>query len=217
MTTSNRIIQGDCLDILKSMPSASADFILTDPPYFVRYRDRDGRIIANDVDPASVLGAFDDLYRILKPNRFCVCFYGWSKVGAFFDAWTKAGFKPVAHLVWHKDYASKSRYVRYTHEQAYVLAKGNPRTPESPIEDVQPWEYSGNRLHPTEKAVSVLQPLVRSFSEPGDLVLDPFAGSGSSLVAAALAGRSAVGIELEEKYCTLIRRRLSGMERYRAH
>lgn len=217
MTTSNRIIQGDCLDILKDLPSSSADLILTDPPYFVRYRDSFGRSIANDVNPESVLGAFDDLYRILKPNRFCVCFYGWSKVNAFFDAWTKAGFRPVGHLVWHKDYASKTGYVSYTHEQAYVLVKGNPAKPECPIADVQPWEYSGNRLHPTEKAVSVLQPLVRSFSEPGDLVLDPFAGSGSSLVAAALSGRSALGIELEEKYCNLIRRRLGGVERYRAH
>lgn len=217
MNTQNHIIHGDCTKVLSNIASESADFILTDPPYFVRYRDRSGRTISNDINPASVLGAFDDLYRVLKPDRFCVCFYGWSKVNAFFDAWTKAGFKPVGHLVWHKDYASKSGYVSYHHEQAYVLAKGNPAKPQQPLQDVQPWEYSGNRFHPTEKAVSILQPLVRSFSQRGDLVLDPFAGSGSSLVAAALAGRSTLGIELEEKYCHLIRRRLTGVERYRAH
>lgn len=217
MITHNRIIQGNCTEILKTLPSASADLVLTDPPYFVRYRDRDGRTIANDTDPASVLGAFDDVYRILKPNRFCVCFYGWSKVNAFFDAWTRAGFKPVGHIVWRKNYASNTGFLKAHHEQAYVLVKGNPAKPESPLEDVQPWEYSGNRIHPTEKAVSILQPLVRSFSQPGDVVLDPFAGSGSSLVAAALAGRSYLGIELETKYCDLARRRLAGVERYRGH
>lgn len=217
MTTSHRIIHGDCLDILKDLPSASADLILTDPPYCVRYRDRFGRSIANDTDPESILGAFDDLYRILKPNRFCVCFYGWSKVDAFFSAWTKAGFRPVGHLIWHKDYASNTGFVSYHHEQAYLLAKGDPLKPRYPIADVQPWEYSGNRIHPTEKAVSILQPLVCSFSEPGDLVLDPFAGSGSTLVAAALSGRAALGIELEDKYCQLARKRLAGVRRNRGY
>jgi DNA modification methylase len=61
-------------------------------------------------------------------------------------------------------------------------------------------QYSGNIAHPTEKAVSILKPLIQSFSRPGDVVLDPFTGSGSTLIAAALSGRHYVGIELEGKY-----------------
>jgi site-specific DNA-methyltransferase (adenine-specific) len=68
-------------------------------------------------------------------------------------------------------------------------------------------------VHPTEKSVSVLQPLIRSFSRPGDLVLDPFSGSGSTLVAAALSGRRYFGIDLETKYVELARRRVAGVER----
>ena len=79
--------------------------------------------------------------------------------------------------------------------------------------DVQRWEYSGNRAHPTEKAVSVLKPLIRAFSGPGDLVLDPFSGSGSTLVSAALTGRDYLGIDVEPKYVELARRRLAGLER----
>jgi DNA modification methylase len=71
-----------------------------------------------------------------------------------------------------------------------------------------------NVAHPTEKAISVIKPLVATFSPPGGLVLDPFSGSGSTAVAAALAGRLCVGIELEEKYCQLARRRLGGVERF---
>lgn len=106
-------------------------------------------------------------------------------------------------------------FLEARHEQAYLLAKGHPRKPDAPLPDVQPWEYSGNVAHPTEKAVSILRPLVESFSPSSGVVLDPFAGSGSTLVAAALSGRRYVGIELEEKYCRLAQRRLAGVERFR--
>jgi hypothetical protein len=74
---------------------------------------------------------------------------------------------------------------------------------------VRTWQYSGNANHPTEKAVGVLRPLIESFSKPGDVVLDPFAGSGSTCFAAAECGRHYLGIELEAQYCELARRRLA--------
>jgi adenine-specific DNA-methyltransferase len=84
-----------------------------------------------------------------------------------------------------------------------VLVKGRPPKPARPLDDVRPWEYSGNVAHPTEKTVSVLQPLIHSFSRLGDFVLDPFSGSGSTLVAAALSERRYFAIELETKYVEL--------------
>jgi site-specific DNA-methyltransferase (adenine-specific) len=54
---------------------------------------------------------------------------------------------------------------------------------------MQPWVYSGNHGHPTEKSVETLKPIIRAFTKAGDMVLDPFAGSGSSLIAAALQQR----------------------------
>ena len=208
-----QVIQGDCKAVLQTLPNESVDFVLTDPPYLVRYRDRSGRAIANDDNSGSVLSAFSDLYRVLKPNTFCVSFYGWNSVAVFFEAWKRAGFAAVGHIVWHKDYASRRGFLNARHEQAYVLVKGRPGKPAQPLDDVQPWEYSGNVVHPTEKAVSVLRPLIRSFSRPGDLVLDPFSGSGSTLVAAALSGRRYFGIDLETKYVELARRRVAGVER----
>lgn len=212
----NCVISGNCLDVLPTLPSASIDAVITDPPFGVRYRDRSGRTIANDDDPASILGAFADIGRVLKPNTFCICFYGWNRIDAFFHAWREAGLRPIGHLVWTKTYASSTRFLEARHEQAYLLTKGNPPRPSVPLPDVQPWEYSGNFSHPTEKAVGILTPLVEAFAPPGGVVLDPFAGSGSTLVAAALTGRHYLGIELEANYCRHAERRLAGAARYLA-
>lgn len=216
MTPINQILQGDCVEVLKSLPDKAVDLVVTDPPYLVNYRDRSGRTVKNDGGSPEFLGAFSDLYRVLKPGSFCVCFYGWNRVDQFFSAWREAGFRPVGHIVWKKEYSSSSAFLQYRHEQAYLLAKGNPDRPAKPLADVQPWEYSGNRAHPTEKAVGILSPLVRASSKPGDIVLDPFSGSGSTAVAAALSGRRYIGIELEGHYCRHARTRLAGAARYAA-
>ena len=189
MLNCNEVIQGDCVEVLKGLPDSSVDFVLTDRPYLGSYKDRDARTLANDRNPEAVVAAYPELFRVLKPDSFCVTFYGYPKLAAFVHAWAGAGFNVVGHIVWPKPYASSSRYVRVAHESAYVLAKGRPRKPARPLSDVQSWEYTGNKKHPTEKALSVLEPLIRSFSRPEDLILDAFAGSGSTLVAAALSGR----------------------------
>jgi DNA modification methylase len=208
-----QVIQGDCKTVLQSLPEASVDFVLTDPPYLGRFKDRTGRTLANDNNPAAVVGAYAELYRVLRRDSFCISFYGYPKLDAFVHAWTEAGFDTVGHIVWPKPYISSTRFVGVAHESAYILAKGRPQKPARPLMDVQRWEYSGNKAHPTEKAVSILLPLIRSFSHAGDLVLDPFSGSGSTLVSAALSGRRYFGIELEAKYVELARRRLAGVDR----
>jgi adenine-specific DNA-methyltransferase len=127
----------------------------------------------------------------------------------FMRAWKQAGFRPVGHIVWRKDYASKTGFLQARHEQAYLLAKGQPPCPDKPLCDVQPWTYSGNRHHPTQKAVAVIDPLIRTFCEPGDLVLDPFLGSGTTALAARACGRRYLGIEKDEGFCAIARRRLA--------
>lgn len=197
----NTVVNGDCVAVMRTMESASVDFILTDPPYLVRYRSRNGETIANDDRDGWLEPAFAEMYRVLKPDSFCVSFYGWNAVDRFVAAWRKAGFQIVGHLVFPKKYASSSRYLKHQHEQAYLLAKGNAPLPESPMSDVIDWRYTQNRLHPTQKPLVALLGLVQSFSRPGQLVLDPFCGSGSTLVAAKHLKRDYLGIELSGKHC----------------
>ena len=198
----NQILHGDCIDMMHQMPANSVDFILTDPPYLVNYRDRNGRSIQNDADDAWLKPAMAEAYRVLKQDRMAVMFYGWTKVDAFFEAWRSAGFQPVGHIVFRKSYSSKSRFLRYQHEQAFLLAKGRPPLPKQPLGDVMDMPYSGNKLHPTQKPIAALVPLIRSFTLLGESVLDPFAGSGSTCAAALLTGRKYIGMEMDEKYYT---------------
>ncbi|MGL6531695.1 DNA methyltransferase [Aeromonas hydrophila] len=196
----SRMVLGDCIDVMGKIPTGAIDFILTDPPYLVGFKDRGGREIANDKSDEWLVPASKEMYRVLKPNSLAVSFYGWNRVDKFVNAWKTAGFRIVGHLVFTKPYSSKATFVGYRHECAYLLAKGKPPLPEAPIPDVLEWEYSGNRHHPTEKPVSTLEPIIEAFTRPGDIVLDPFAGSGSTCVAAAKLGRRFIGVELLPQY-----------------
>lgn len=204
----NALLQANCLEILPHLAVGSIDFILTDPPYLANYRSRDGRTMPGDNNDAWLKPAFAEMYRVLGSNRFCVSFYGWQQADRFLDAYRWAGFRIVGHFVFPKRYTSASKFLRYQHECAYLLAKGNARIPADTIGDVIEWSYTGNRLHPTQKPVSVLLPLMETFSRPGGLVLDPFAGSGSTLLAAQMAGRPYLGIELDAGYHALATERL---------
>jgi adenine-specific DNA-methyltransferase len=139
----NSILHGDCIDILGGITAASVDFVLTDPPYLVRYESRDGKRVRNDDNSAWLHPAFAQIYRVLKPGSYCVSFYGWNRVDRFVAAWSAAGFRIVGHLVFRKKYASGGKLLRYTHECAYLLAKGNVVPPSQPIQDVIDWKYTG--------------------------------------------------------------------------
>lgn len=150
----SRFVLGNCIDVMARIPDNAIDFILTDPPYLVGFRDRQGRTIAGDKTDEWLQPACNEMYRVLKKDALMVSFYGWNRVDRFMSAWKNAGFSVVGHLVFTKNYTSKAAYVGYRHECAYILAKGRPRLPQNPLPDVLGWKYSGNRHHPTEKPVT---------------------------------------------------------------
>ncbi|RWR27219.1 DNA methylase [Sinirhodobacter populi] len=211
-TPRNVILNADCIDAMRSFDRGSVDFILTDPPYLVNYRDRSGRKVANDDNTRWLRPAFNQMHRVLKDGGFAISFYGWNKVDLFMDAWKAAGFRVVGHIVFRKQYASSAKFLRYQHEQAYLLAKGNVSLPENPVPDVIDFPYAGNRLHPTQKPIEALRPLIEAFTKPGELVLDPFSGSGSTLAAAQQLGRDWTGIELDQGHHRTATRRLAWMQ-----
>lgn len=207
----NQVLLGDCRTVLRTLPPECIDFVLTDAPYLVNYVDRSGRSLAGDREGDWLKPAFQQIYRVMKPSTVAVVFYGWSRVDDFVAAWRAAGLRIAGHLTFPKRYTSSSGLVRYQHENAYLLAKGAPQPPEHLIGDVIDWQYSGNNLHPTQKPTSVLTPLIESFCAYGGTVLDPFAGSGSTIVAAQLAGRNGIGVEIDAKMQQTANARLQRM------
>lgn len=204
----NSVTQGNCVDLLKQMPTASVDLVLTDPPYVARYTASDGRTVPND-NFASLSPALCECYRILRHHSFAVVFYGWVNIEKYVDAFRCAGFRVVGHFVFRKRYTSASRYLAYRHTPAYLLAKGSPPLPACPLSDIRDWDFTGNKLHPTQMPVSALLPLIEAFSQPGQIVLDPFCGSGSSLIAAKQLSRKYVGFDISADYAIIAARRLN--------
>ena len=205
----NTIINGDCLNVLPQIPTGSVNFVLTDPPYLANYRSRDGRTVPGDDNDAWLAPAFSEIHRVLSRDSFAVSFYGWPHADRFLHAYRSAGFRVVGHFTFPKRYSSASKYLKYQHECAYLLAKGFPPQPKNTIGDVIRWAYTGNKLHPTQKPLSILTPLIETFSAPTGLVLDPFAGSGSTLMAARSLGRRYLGVELDATYHGIAQQRLS--------
>jgi adenine-specific DNA-methyltransferase len=212
MTTHDTIIQADCITAMAELPAGSVDFVLTNPPYLIDYRGRDGRSVMNDDNTRWLHPAFSQIHRVLKPASFCVSFYAWNRVHLFMAAWRDAGFRPVGHIVFRKRYDSSARFLRYEHEVAYLLAKGDVTPPAQPIPDVIEFRYTGNKLHPTQKPTAALAPLISAFCPAGGLVLDPFAGSGSTLVAARQLGRRFLGFEIDEQHHRTATTRLEDMK-----
>ena len=92
---SNSLLHGDCIELLPRMVSNRVDFVLTDPPYLAHYSSRDGRSVPNDNNCDWVKPAFQEIYRVLRWNRFCVSFYGWHKADKFLAAWREVGCRAV--------------------------------------------------------------------------------------------------------------------------
>jgi adenine-specific DNA-methyltransferase len=142
-----------------------------------------------------------------NPAALCVSFYRGPNVDLFMAAWRAAGFRPVSHIVFRKPFTSRTGFMKGQHETAYLLAKGNVQRPVFPPPAVLDCRNTGNLLHPTQKPVEALKPLIAAFCPATGIVLDPL-WFGSTLVAATELCRGHVGIDIEGTHCRTAARRL---------
>lgn len=206
---------GDCAEV-----EVPCDLIVTDPPYGQEFKsgfsDMWGKIHGDD----DIAGTQDRLAHALKSLRRGRHVYVF---GDRFD-WSKLPVGGRAELIWDKEILGPgdlSQPWGPQHEKitfgVYELSAANRAKgygnlsarirKGSVIRSLRP--ISGAvKHHPTEKPVDVLRQLIESSSVMGETVYDPFAGSGSTLIAAALEGRLAIGCEYEERYCETAVKRL---------
>lgn len=131
----------------------------------------------------------------------------------FIDALKIAGFSVKSVLVWdrvHHGMGDLKGSFAPRYDTCIFAAKGRYILPNGRPDDViQCQRLNGAELvHPNEKPAALMQQLVEATTKPGALVLDPFAGSGSTLAAAALTGRQFIGVEIDPEYCRIAQRKV---------
>lgn len=209
----DKLILGDCLKILPQLAPESVDLIVTDPPYGISYytnhpvdvklREESRMVGDTKLDPAWFLA----MYPILKQGGACYVFANFKsfhKTGLFMH---RAGFKMKTPLVWNKnnwtagdlqgDYASKVELLVWGTKGRHLLAG---RRDHNVLDFKRPPTLRHKRLHPVAKPVELLEFLISKSSVEGDLVLDPFMGSGSTAVAARNLKRHYIGIEIDKRF-----------------
>lgn len=195
------------------LPDTSADLILTDPPYNVNVTETAGSI-QNDNMPDSefsafLLAAFQEMFQRLAKNGSIYVFHSDTKGLYFRQAFEEAGFYLSGCCIWVKDrlVLGRSPY-QWQHEPClYGWRKDGTHQWYSDRKQTTIWEYdrpSSSKEHPTMKPIGLLSKPIQNSTKRGDVVLDPFLGSGSTLMACAETGRICRGIELDPKFMDVI-------------
>jgi len=196
----NKIIQGDCLEIMKQMPDKCVDLIVTDPPYGMdfqsNYRQVKHEKIANDIE--FPLWIFEEFKRIARNGIYIFC--RWDNLPSVPP--------PKSVIAWVKNNWSMGD-LKHEHGRQWEACLFYPQENHEftkRIPDVIVANRTGNELHPTQKPVELLKTIISA--NVGQIVFDPFAGSGTTAVACKELGRDYIGIEISQKYCDIANERL---------
>jgi len=214
--------EGRFQDNIHFVDDASVDLVLTDLPYNIGLGDSSaahgaglGGFTDTDIDIAQLCADIaTQSFRVLRDNRFAVFFYGMNYHGVLYDCLTTAGFTvDVYPFVWLRDRsAPPDGFARYSksYDPALIASKGTPRfvRPNQSNTIAIPSVRGAERLHNAQKPVALMQKFIEDMTVPDCVVLDMFAGAGSTGEAALHVKRKAVLFELESANCVLIRSRL---------
>jgi DNA modification methylase len=196
-----RIIHGDCLEVLRTLPDASVDAVITDPPYNVGFRYRKGGDRRADYRNWCQEW-FHELLRVRPAGPILI------SCGVANLATWLAISQPRWVLCWWKPAAMGRCTVGFNNWEPVLLYGTGPRKKGCDVIRACIRPDSALNSHPCPKPLEWAAKQVEMFTKEGDTVLDPFAGSGTVGAACLGTGRNFIGIEVDTTYCKLIRRRL---------
>ncbi|ARU45723.1 site-specific DNA-methyltransferase [Corynebacterium silvaticum] len=216
----HRLVCGDATnpgDVTVLMDGKSANLVLTDPPYNVAFESSDGLTIKNDAMKADsfyefLLTAFTNMAGVLDKGGSAYVFHADTEGLNFRKAFIDAGFKLSGCCIWVKDslVLGRSPY-QWQHEPVlYGWKQGAKHKWFADRKQTTIWNFAKPRKnsdHPTSKPLDLLAYPIRNSTQTGAIILDIFAGSGSTLMAAEQTDRIAYCMELDEKYASVILRR----------
>jgi site-specific DNA-methyltransferase (adenine-specific) len=229
------IINSDCLEYLPKLDSNSIDLIVIDPPYlisrdsnFKKISDKTSKQMATKYNISIDFGEWDkqeldwdfifsEYYRILKKGGTLIIFYDIWKSNEIKNFADKYKFKQPRVGAWVRTNPvpinSSINYLSNSTEYFFTFVKGGKPTFNSKYDNglyFYPICHGKERYeHPTQKPLALIKDLISKHSNPGDLVLDTFAGTGTTAHASVLLDRNYIVIERDEKYFEIIKKRIN--------
>lgn len=221
----NKIMNMDAVQFLKSLPNNCVDLLITDPPYPVIsggtsnkkgtpsgiLSKNDGKIF--DFNNIKLEDWIPEVYRVMKDNTQGYIMTNFLNLEKLMHVCQEAGFKIHNLLVWKKNNATPNRWFMKNCEYTLFIRKGKAK----PIIDkgsMTVHEFDniiGNKLHPTEKPLSLINYYVKNSAVPNGVALDPFCGLAALPVSAILNKMNFLATELDTKYFKLSQKRISNL------
>jgi len=203
-----KLYLGDCLEILPQLEAGSVDLVLTDPPYGIGInRNANNFGVATNTSRQATDLEWDDkipdkahfsqIFRVSKNQIVFGANYFWDNFysSQCYIIWDKRGSLPPVPFC-DTEFAWTS-FVKRMSKRYVIVNHGFIRDSKDERTD-----------HPTQKPTELMKQILVDFSEPSDTILDPFMGSGTTLVACVQTGRKGIGIEIEEKYFDIAVKRI---------
>jgi DNA modification methylase len=217
----NKLIHGDCTLELTKLPKRSVDLVCTDPPYVVAAKgcglSGDRRylreISARRLDNGFDLSLLQEFLRVLKtPNIILFC--SRLQLRDYLN-WAHAADLKWALICWHKTNPTPLTNNNYLPDTEYILHLWRSRRLAGRYQTKRRYYVQARERHklphPTVKPLNIVMNLIENATHHGDVVLDPFLGSGTTAVAAKMLGRRFIGIEWDKQYLDIARKRIAAI------
>jgi len=211
----NQVTHGDCLELLAKLPPKAAAMILTDIPYNEVSRASNGlrNLDKGAADPLTfdLTRFLEEIHRVCHGSHYVFC--GQLQISTIMAFYRNQGLS-TRLCFWKKTNPSpmNGKRIWLSAIEACVFAR-NPKATFNGHCLAPVWEYpsSRNKHHPTQKPLKLFKHLIEISSNPGDLILDPCAGGGTTAIAAIETGRNYLCIENDATYVEIAKQRIASL------
>lgn len=223
----NKIICGDCLEVMKDWSNNCIDLVLTDPPYGISAQ---GKVIFDHTgirevnfgewDLSMNLSFLEQVSILIKESGAVVSFFDAKQATLIWQQYKKVNIKPKQFAYWFKGYhginprknfVSRVEVALWGVKSSKYYWGGSGNTVNLYIPKKNELAWPPNNYHPTQKTIDLGLWFINLFSKPNDIILDCFCGAGAFCIAAKILGRKYIGIDISEEYCEITRKRLKGV------